>query len=215
MSLSTFLRSLFDDGRVRLPTLVPLDDSAISQADAELLVFDRLARLELPGEAPVLDRNAARWAAILLFRACQFVVHRDVPAPVVVHELSLPCPSPRGPSVDYAADLTFRFLPDLFTFARSAAENDPLVAALRDLARQWPLSSVGIAGLGPLDVASFFDHPALRTLYIDRILARSDESRLDDPRVREAVETAVGAHRELAGKLAALLSPPLSLETPP
>jgi len=219
MGLSAFLRSLFEDGRARLPAYAPLDDSELRAADAELLEFERLARLETPGDAPGLDPEAARWAAVTLFRACQFVVHRDVPAEIVGRELSLACPSRRWPAVDYSADLTLRFLPELFTFARSAAENDPLVSCLRDLARRWPLSSVGVPDLGPVDVASFLDHPALRMLYADRILARGDAARLDNPDVRQAVEAAVGAHRELAGKLAPLLPPPpergLAVETPP
>jgi hypothetical protein len=214
MALSTFLRSLFDNGHVRLPAYAPLATSQLGEADGELIAFERLTRLDTAGEAPEFNIEAARWAAVIVFRACQFTVHRDVPAEIVAHDLGIPCPSPRQPSTDYSADLTLRFLPDLLTFARSAAENDPLVASLRRLAQEWPLSSVGVADLVPLDLSSFFDHPALRTLYVDRVLARGDAARLDNLRVKQAVEAAVGAHRELAGKLAALLSPPPNVETP-
>lgn len=201
MTLAAFLRSLFDNGCVRLPTVVPFDAAALVGADAELIAFERLARQELPGDPPAFDLDVARWAALLFFRACQFVVYRDVPADVVQSELRAPLPARRRPDVDYSVDLTLRYLPDLFAFARAAAENDPLVAELRTLAVRWPLSSVGIAGLGDLDVSGFIDHPSLRGLYVDRILARGDSTRLADPRVKAAVTTAVGLHRELAGKL--------------
>ncbi len=208
MSLASFLRSLFEDGRVRVPTLAPLSEDELTEGDRELGNFESLYRLELPGEPPALDLVAARWAAVVFHRACQFTVHRDLSPIDLERELGRPCPCPRSPGVDYSVDLVFRFLPDLLNLARSAAESDPLVGCLRQWARLWPLSSVGVPGLGSLDGASFLGHPALRALYVDRILARGDAGRLGDERVRQAVDAAVGLHRELAGKL------PLDKETP-
>jgi len=65
------------------------------------------------------------------------------------------------------------------------------------IARAWPLSSVGVAGVSDVDVDPFIDHPSLRRLYADRIVERRDASRLGDPRVRAAVREAIGAHDEL------------------
>jgi hypothetical protein len=208
MPLASFLRSLFEDGRVRVPSLEPLADSGLTAADQELSNFEALYRLELPSEPPALDLVAGRWAAICFYRACQFTVHRDLPAELIQSEPGRSCPARHSPRVDYSVDLVFRFLPDLLNFARSASENDPLVVSLREWARQWPLSSVGVPDLGPLDCSSFLEHPALLTLYVGRILARGDATRLREERVRQAVETAVGMHRQLAGKL------PLEKETP-
>jgi hypothetical protein len=208
MSLASFLRSLFEDGRVHVPSLASISDAELITADAELTAFEAIYRLELPGQPPAFDLVATRWAAVAFYHACQFVVHRDLPAEALQPALGQPCSKPRSPSVDYSVDLVFRLLPDLLNLARSAAENDPLVAHLRQWAREWPLSSVGVPGLEKLDCSSFVDHPSLLALYVDRILARNDAGRLDDDRVRLAVVAAVGMHRELAGKL------PLEKETP-
>ena len=95
-------------------------------------------------------------------------------------------------------DLFFRHLPDLLAWAQRVAANDPLVAALRRLAEEWPLSSVGIANIAPGSIDPFIAHAGLRRLYADRIIARRDSSRLADARTAEAVRSALGAHPELA-----------------
>jgi hypothetical protein len=61
---------------------------------------------------------------------------------------------------------------------------------------------VGIEGVGAVESASFLSHPSLRQLYVDRILARADTSRLADKAVREAVQMALGAFPELAPGIA-------------
>jgi hypothetical protein len=43
-------------------------------------------------------------------------------------------------------------------------------------------------------------------MYVDRIIARRDKTRLDDDRVREAVRTALGAFTDLAPELASTCS---------
>jgi hypothetical protein len=208
MSFACFLSALFEDGRPRVPAFAPLGESEARAADHVLADFERLYRLEMPLTPPPFDPDAGRWSATLFLRACQFAVYRDLPELLLAGELAVPCPCRRGPLTDYSADLVFRFLPDLLTFARGASEKDPLVARLRELARAWPLSSVGIADVGPVVIDSFAADPSLMALYADRVLARGDAGRLADPRVRRAVTAAVGMHRELAGKLAPLLETP-------
>ena len=58
----------------------------------------------------------------------------------------------------------------------------------------------------PTQIESILEHPSLRTLYIDRIMARKDFSRLSDPRVRELVTAAIGLHEELAPDLLAAVN---------
>jgi hypothetical protein len=110
-----------------------------------------------------------------------------------------------SPGTHYSVDLVMRYLPDLMNFAAGAAERDPLVEHLRRWAQQWPLSSVGIRGLGDVSIDGFAESPGLMRLYADRILARPDTSRLADPRARQAVQCAVGMHQELAGKVGQML----------
>jgi hypothetical protein len=115
--------------------------------------------------------------------------------------LAVPCPGNPSPSVCYSADLSLRHLPDLLSLARGIAADDPLVGGMTSLARAWPLSSVGVPGIEGVDASPFLPHPALRQLYVDRIIDRADGSRLADPAVREAVREAVGDFLNLAPKL--------------
>jgi hypothetical protein len=73
-----------------------------------------------------------------------------------------------------------------------------LLARLVDWANAWPLSSVGIPGASPTALDPVLEHPSLRVVYADRIIARKDLARLNDPRACEAVLRAIGLHAELA-----------------
>jgi hypothetical protein len=74
------------------------------------------------------------------------------------------------------------------------------------LARTWPLSSVGAdLGPGPFDVDAFVGDASLRALYVDRVLAQADLSRLGDPRVDDAAREALGARPDLRPAVARAL----------
>ena len=169
--------------------------SAIEQLDAQ-------ARLDMPAIAPDLAPDVTAWAARVLYRACQFQVYRDVDGDEVRRGFALPCPAKPSPPVCYSADLVLRHLYEIWSLACGIAREDPLVEALAALARAWPLSSVGMPNLGKVNVSGFTNHPSLRRLYADRIIARGDSSRLDHPEVAEAVREAIGAFPDIAPSLA-------------
>jgi hypothetical protein len=62
-----------------------------------------------------------------------------------------------------------------------------------------------VAGLPAISIDGFADHPALVMLYVDRVIARRDVSRLLDRRVRQRIQQALGMYAELAPELAAAL----------
>lgn len=167
---------------------------------------ERQTRLEVPGEPPLFHLPAACWAAQMIYHACRFVVFRDTGEQEVGHALSVPCPAGQEASRHYSVDLTFHYLPDLIRHARTASPDDPLVNHLLAWAAAWPLSSVGVPGVGAVDIGGFAGHPALLRLYVDRIVARGDLARLSDPRVREAARGALGLFPELAAEVAAALN---------
>jgi hypothetical protein len=195
MSALPFVDALLESGRVRVPS----SRAAPADLEAAVAALDHEVRPELAFEAPALDVPVASWALTILYRGCQSLVYRDIDADAVRDALSQPCPAAEpSPSVCYSADLAFRYLPDLLALARGVAADDPLVTGLTELARRWPLSSVGVKGLEGLDVSSFVGDPALLQLYVDRIIERADRRRLTEPRVNEAVRTALGGYPELA-----------------
>lgn len=208
MDYRRFLESLLGEGRALVPSPGAARDEAWEAGDRVLAEFERIWRRNLPEPVPVFDPASARWAAVWLYRACQFAVYRELEAEAIQEMLSGPFPGEITAEVCYSVDLTFRFLPDLERFTRSAAERDPLLVCLRERAREWPLSTVGMAGIGDvaigyLAIGGFAKHSGLMQLYADRIIAAGDISRSADERVRSKIESSLGIFPELAPRLAA------------
>jgi hypothetical protein len=209
LELRAFLESLFETGRGAAAAGEAPDrvDPAEFPATAECLVeFEAAWRTGLAFDPPDLDIPAAVWGAVMLHRAVQCLVFRDRGPEEVERILSAPGPEPPAPAVVYSVDLALRFLPDVVRLARAAAPADPLVERLLELGREWPLSSVGVAGVAAVRVESFIDHPCLRALYVDRIVKSEDIGRLDDARVRQAARAALGEFGGLSPAVAAALT---------
>ena len=155
----------------------------------------------------------AHWAAKLLYQGCLFVVCRDTTPQTIAASLQEKCPVAHSPAADYSADIVFQFWPQLMGMTRAVSQADPLLDELKIIAREWPLSSVGIAEVGAVEIQSFFGHPALRQLYVDRILAHEDLARLGSPEVDNAVREAFGAFPELCPRIAELLNKNVSAKS--
>lgn len=141
-----FLTQLWETGRVHVPDLgqTPIPKSEREPGWERLQQLARADRKHLPGDPPQLARTAAEWAAVMIYRASSFLIHRSHDATVVQKALSIPCPQSPGPASCYSVDLTFRFLPDLHRMAVAISPSDPLTEIISAWARAWPLSSVGI-----------------------------------------------------------------------
>jgi hypothetical protein len=207
MSLSRFLAALVESGQVTV-SLAPEEEAADAEAAAVLQEMDRLTRFNLAGQTPDFKPEVALWAARLLHHGCRFLAARDVEPAVISQVLRQPCPAPHSPATDYSADLTLQYLPDLIRTVRQVASGDPLLQELLGVARAWPLSSVGAAGMEKLDLGNFISDPSLRQLYVDRILAHEDVSRLGELAVDQAVREALGSFPDLCPVLAARLQIP-------
>jgi len=206
-TLSAFIDQLMTEGVAAV-----FRDEAIPSEDPEsirlLSAWDMIARNELAGNAPALSVITATWASKILYLACRFVACREVSEAEIVRSLAEKAPEPRSPSVDWSADLLFRHLPEVYRAARHLSNSDPLVRELLKLAAAWPLSSVGIPLEDEPNLSTFIQHPALKQLYVDRILEAADVSRLGDPQVNEAIRVALGAYPELCPTVASKISPP-------
>ncbi len=208
MSLREFYASLVTTGEVSIDSTDEPPLREIQESKELFRKVDRLTRIDLPGAPPPLSIAAASWAAVTLYRACQFLVCRDLPAKEIGESLSRPVPESLTPSCVYSVDLSFRYLPGLIALSRGLAPEDPLVGGLMRLASEWPLSSVGIPDVAPAEperLRPILEHGSLLGLYVDRTIARCDLSRLAPAAVRSRVEAALGAHVDLAPPIAAAL----------
>lgn len=205
--LALCIQSLVNDGRAA----VSAQTSAIDDSDALPLLreLDRCIRDELALELPVFSPTAALWAARLFHQLCRCAVCRDIPEEQINQFCNIPCPEPHNPETDWSADLTLHYLPNLFQLARHLSSADPLVVQIKKIAAEWPLSSVGIAGLERPCVDAFIGHPALRRVYADRIPAAADTSRIGDTQIDNLLRADIGIHRDLAPGIASKLFEPL------
>jgi MoxR-vWA-beta-propeller ternary system domain bpX4 len=198
--LGEFIKLLAEEGRAVVSARPLKTDEP--NALAALAQIDELARAGFGLEAPLFSNEAALWAARLFYHLCQFTVCRDIGEEQIRVQCTIPCPAPRGPAIDWSADLSLRHLPKVFELARHTSSGDPLVQQLKVIATEWPLSSVGIPGLNNPRIDSFIGHPTLRRLYVDRIIACGDVSRLGNASVDDTLRADLGVHRDLAPMLA-------------
>jgi hypothetical protein len=201
----TFLHELIEQGRVTV-ALTP------EQAVGEELVLaishvDRKERLALAGDTPALLHDVAIWSLGMIENACRFLAYREFEGEDIAAVMNINCPDSASPEACYSADLFLRYLPDVIKLARGMGQADPLVKHLVTLAAQWPLSSVGVAGLSceAKEVEAFIGHPSLRQLYLDRIAASGDVSRLGVAAVRRDMRAAIGNYPQLAPRMAEAL----------
>lgn len=198
MSLPGFLTALFEYGRVRVgPPDRDLPPGELAEAGRIVQQQAAVLALEFPGQPPAWSADSAVWAAVSLYRACQLTVYRALDEQAIDELLAETCPSAGDAASHWSVDAVLRYLPDLVRHATTASPQDPLVARLRTWCAEWPLSSVGVAGITPQHEDQIANHSGLLQLYVDRILAKKDRSRLAHPAVRAAIDRSLGAHRPL------------------
>lgn len=125
-------------------------------------------RLTVPGPLLEFDEPTALAAAALVQQACWFLVSHDEPPEEVQKRLVMPGP-PQSLGEHLSADLLLRFLPQVHQRARASNPEDPLVARLAQLLREWPLSGVlSSVEEEPATALDFHGHRGLWLLYAER-----------------------------------------------
>ena len=202
MNYATFLSRIHAPERLAVGPHFDLATDGLPQALQQL---DEMVRIDGPTELPDYDPAAGAWGVARLHAACVLLAHRDLDAAAIEQHLSVACPhSLQEPATHYSVDLAMRHLPDLWRLARSSSMVPPLAKALRRLAASWPLSSVGIEQLGPVEDSPLLANAGLRRMYVERILRRQDRERTQNPAVPAAVEVGINEHRDFARSVLAV-----------
>ncbi len=176
MSLPHFIHDLCHHGRVVFGEILNQDTPDLQ---VELEGLDRRWRAHAPGEAPELRIDAAIWAAETLYRCCRLARDLEV-APAVAFGAAIGS-GQQTAAVIWSVDLLLQQLPNLHRLVPQLRADHPLRELLAGLGGDWPLSSVGLPGVEveapALEVVAA--HPALRQIYIDRVIHWADQARHD------------------------------------
>lgn len=182
--LKQVLQQLFESGVVS----AEFDDlettCSFPETEDFLLQFERDYRSYLGLALPAFRLDATLWSAKTFYRACQVYTHPEtkLPADFAIHPVES---EPVDPKVIYSVDVVFRFLPDLLRLFDQVSPESLAKQSLLELGHVWPLSSVGCPEVVDVDSQSVFEHPGLRTLYLDRIISYDDRPRMTDPLVKQ------------------------------
>lgn len=179
-------------GDVVVPAFGPGAEVFDDRCRALMIRRDADVRIHLALALPPLNLDAVEWAALLFFQGCQLFVCREVPEATVTAVLSRQWPGPRDSSTHYSVDLIFQFLPDLMTLASRLDPGDPLISALTRLAREWPLSSVGIPLGDAAEEIPFLSDPSLMRIYADRVTERGARDRLNNAALCKVLQADAG-----------------------
>ena len=197
MELTEFISGLINEGNVTVAgSLQPFEEADLQSATIHLQQYYEDDCREMPFTAPALDMKAALWAAGYMYTTVQFILLRSL-APGLMETYLQPYQGAITPAAVYSADLTLRYLPDLFHLAKGLSPADPLIARLKMTALQWPFSAAAIPLDTPPDLHVLHHHPSLRQAYTDRIMqARNMEQSLQ-PDNLPLVKAALGAYVDL------------------
>lgn len=194
MTLADFLQSLFAGGKVvangKPETFSP---DELRAAEQLLRQFYSEDMLEMPALAPDFHAKAALGAAQYLYNAVQLIINRDLNAEAAENHLAC-LPEPASPEIIYSADLTLRYLPELFTLAKGLSPLDVVATKLKETAACWPFSSVGVDIGAEYTLEHIVGHPSLKFAYTDRILAKKDKNRAQHPLIKDLISEMLGAY---------------------
>ena len=186
-----FLHSLFSSGELVLPRVESAFD--VKSVHDALIQLEQHWRRELPGTPPTFLPDVSLKAAQVLMRLCRAVVDRDMGvelAEQMIGQIGLTEDS--SPEQHYSADLVLRFLPQVADRARRISESDASLELMKKIGQKWPLSSVGMKDCAPDQLPTALQHSTLWRMYVDRIIAARDNSRVHNPLVRNAIAAALG-----------------------
>lgn len=193
-TLNQFLSNLWKNGQVEVAhELNAFTPEELSEAQSILERSYIEEQIHFPGTAPAFAAEPALWAAQYLYRAIQFILLRHLDEKTIQEHL-LPWTVSINAEAVYAADLSLRHLPTLFSFAKGLSPSDPLLLELKNTASIWPFSGLSIAEAAPEAEAVLLSHPGLAIAYTDRIIAQRLKAKAQQAHIRPLIAAALGDH---------------------
>lgn len=184
--LTSVMKQLFDRGTISSEFREYDLSTPMPQTRMYLLGIEQNYREHLGLELPTFRPDDALWSAKIFYQFARFYTYAELKN-LDVSEFRPPESEPVEPETIYSVDIVLRFLPDLIQLFNSTEADQNTMRLMSELARIWPLSSVGCQEIESVDSQHVLNHPGLRIMYLDRIIARNDQTRMKDKLVKQAL----------------------------
>lgn len=195
---SSFFKTLYDlrkNGNLTVFSKLNIVSPADAAEVLPLLQSEfELESMEFPA-ALDFDTTSALWAAKTIFYSAQLLLIREN----TIKDLATLFPAINGNltlSAKLSADLSLRFLPEIFTQLNISDSKDPLLPVLEHYLKQFHYSSIGSdIEPGVADWQAELADPIYCKLYLDRIVEKKDYKRAEIPYINQLLHAAFGLHK--------------------
>lgn len=185
--ITEFAKELFENGEAWLsekPNASMMELPPSDELQELIISFHEKASLAAPGRPPSLDMTSAVWALNCMYWACWMLVDRNEAEVCLPTSLRSSAPDGTTAEQHWSVDLSFRFISQLRARGFQLSQDDPWVMEVDRLIQNWPLAALGTSvDESEVALSIVMQHPTLRSVYLDRILARKDNSRATKPEV--------------------------------
>lgn len=157
-------------------------------------------RLEFLSDQTSFDREAAVWAAKVLYHSAQLYLVRKNTA----KDLNKLIPSFKGKkdvSSILSADLSLRFLPQIILVLQNADPEDPLIKMLENILKEFHYSAIGFdMELENINWADELRDKTYRKLYLERIVEKKDYKLAEIPYLNQLLIAEFGMYKDIFWK---------------
>ncbi|MEY8761433.1 hypothetical protein [Chryseobacterium tongliaoense] len=154
-------------------------------------------RLEFLSDQLICNKEAAVWAAKVLYHSAQlYLIRKDT-----ANNLGELIPQyKRMPDVSsvLSADLSLRFLPQIISVLQSADPEDPLIKILENILLQFHYSGIGHdLDLEKINWEEELKDKTYRKLYLERIVEKKAYKLAEIPLINQWLIAEFGLHKEV------------------
>lgn len=198
-TVSSFFKTLYDlrkNGNITVfSKLHTVSKTDLTEVNELLQAEFELERMEFPA-AVDFDAVSALWAAQTVFYSAQLLLIRGD----TIKDLATFFPENNRKitlAAILSADLSLRFLPEIYTQLNIADSKDPLLPLLERYLKQFHYAAIG-SDIEPevIDWQAELADPVYRKLYLDRIVEKKDYKRAEIPYINQLLHAAFGLYKD-------------------
>ena len=153
-------------------------------------------RLEFLSDQLICNRQAAVWAAKILYYSAQLYLIRENTEKNIEH-LIPGFKGSRDVSCLLSADLSLRFLPQIIVALNTADPEDSLIPMLENILMQFHYSGVGYdLDLKNVNWQEELKDKTYRKLYLERIVEKKDYKLAEIPLINKLLIAEFGMHKD-------------------